>query len=88
MTPDAFEDKPEGAGYSRSQIGNICCQFENTWQAALFDVIAVAHPIVAQDVAVIPERLDDAGANHQGLIFLLVAARSARKIGGYEALQV
>jgi hypothetical protein len=31
----------------------------------LFDIVAIAHPVVAQDVAVVPELLDDSSGTHE-----------------------
>ena len=38
----------------------------------LFDIIAIAHPVVAQDVAVVPEFLYDCGRGHVWSRFLMM----------------
>src|SRR3989338_6882938 len=44
----------------RALVGHL----EEQQVCQLFDVVTVAHPVVAQDVAVVPEFLDDRGWTH------------------------
>ena len=44
--------------------GTLIGHLEEQQIRQLLDVVAVAHPVVAQDIAVIPEFLDDRGRAH------------------------
>lgn len=58
--------------------GLLCAlvgHLEKEEEGELFDVVAVAHAVVAKDVAVVPEFLNDCGGGH---VFLFDSCRSMR----------
>ncbi len=47
------------AGLRVGRIRPLVGHFQEEQIGQLFDVVAIAHPVVAQDVAVVPKFLDD-----------------------------
>ncbi len=52
------------AGLVVRRLRPLVSHLEEEQVRQLFDVIAIAHPVIAEDVAVVPELLDDRGCIH------------------------
>ena len=70
---ESVDDRYEEASCRHRCDGRVTFfrNFENRQIRQLLDVVAVAHPVVAEDVAVVAELLDDAGASHFVLVDLM-----------------
>lgn len=57
----------DGAGLVVGRAAALVRLLEEQQVAELFDVVAIAQPVVAKDVAVVPELLDEGGGVHAAM---------------------